>query len=67
LRWFTIKDATTPLFFLRDAQPAGIPTPFAGYVFDNITVRGTRPAAYRLRGWRCPSNPNVSLVKSMAA
>jgi endoglucanase len=45
LRWFTIKDAITRLFFLREAQPAGFPTPFNGCLLPNITGRGI---------WRLP-------------
>jgi len=68
LRWFTIKDAVTRLFFLRDAQPAGFPKPLTGCVLANITSgRGTRPDRCRLPSRRPPSNPTVSLVKSMVA
>ena len=39
MRWFTIKDAITRLFFRRDAQPAGFPMPSEGSVLANITGR----------------------------
>jgi hypothetical protein len=54
LRWFTIKDAITRLFFLRDAQPAGFLMPFKGCMLANITGRGTRRDRIRLQVWRLP-------------
>ena len=51
---FTIKDAITRLFFLRDAQPAGFPMPFQGCVLANIAGRGSCRDRLRLRVWRLP-------------
>ena len=48
------RDNAPRLFFLRDAQPAGLPMPFKGCVLANITGRGTCRGHFRPRGWRLP-------------